>query len=131
MKDFIQKHHVLSLATIQNGRPSSCSLFYAFIPEECCLVFASEDKSEHMQNIMQTPEVSAVIHDEQRELMLIKGIQIKGKVSEAEPKHEHFYLEAFPEAKDFVKEMWTIEVRELKYTDNQDIGLGKKEVWKY
>ena len=131
MKNFIQEHHVLSLATSQNDRPSSCSLFYAFMPEDNCFIFASESKSEHIQNIIQNAAVSAAIHDEQRELMLIKGIQIKGQVTQADSKHEHFYLETFPEAQDFKKEMWIIEVRELKYTDNEDIGFRQKEVWKY
>jgi len=131
MKKFIQKHHVLSLATSHNGRPSSCSVFYAFMPEDNCLIFASEYASEHIQNIMQNTDVSAVIHDEQRELILIKGIQIKGQVSQAESRHEHFYLKTFPEAEGITKEIWVIEVRELKYTDNEKIGFGQKEVWKF
>ncbi len=131
MRDFIQKHHVLSLATSQNDRPSSCSVFYAFMPEDNCFIFASEYESEHIQNIMQNADVSATIHDEQRELMLIKGIQIKGQVAQAHSRHEHFYLKTFPEAQDIKKEIWIIEIRELKFTDNQDIGFGQKEVWKY
>lgn len=129
MCDFIQKHHVLSLATSKNNQASSCSVFYAFMPEDNCLIFASKYESEHIQNIMQNSDVSAVIHDEQREVILIKGIQIKGKVIQAHSKHEDFYLNIFPEAQDIKKEIWTIEVKELKYTDNKDIGFGQKEVW--
>lgn len=131
MQDFINEHHVFSLATTQKDNPSSCSVFYAFMPEDNCFVFASEYESEHMQNIMQNSDVAASIHDEVRELMLIKGLQIKGQVTDAEARHEHFYLKTFPEAEAIKKEIWVLKLRQLKFTDNEDIGFGQKEVWKY
>lgn len=131
MIKFIQAHHVLSLSTTQKDKPSSCSVFYAFMEEDNCFIFASEYKSEHIQNIMQNSDVAASIHDEVRELMRIKGLQIKGQVTGSKSRHEHFYLKTFPEAKDMKKEIWVLELRELKYTDNEDIGFGQKEVWKY
>lgn len=131
MQDFIQKHHVMSLATMHQETPSVCSVFYVFIPEDNCFVFASEYESEHMQNIMQNADVAAAIHDEQRELSLIKGLQIKGQVTKAQSRHEHLYLNTFPEAKEVKKEIWIVKIYELKYTDNEDIGFGQKEVWKY
>ena len=131
MKDFIHAHHVLSLATTQKDQPSSCSVFYAFMEDDNSFVFASEYESEHIQNIMQNADVAASIHDEVRELMLIKGLQIKGQVSSAHARHEHLYLKTFPEAQEIKKEIWVLKVTELKYTDNKDIGFGQKEVWKY
>ena len=131
MLNFIAKHHVLSLATTQNDRPSSCSVFYTFMQDDNSFIFASEYESEHIQNIMQNADVSAVIHDETRELVLIKGLQIKGLVTKAHSRHEHLYLKTFPEAVEIKKEIWMIKVTELKFTDNKDIGFGQKEVWKY
>jgi len=131
MIHFFQKHHVLSLATIHKGNPSSCSVFYALMPEDNCVVFASEYESEHIQNIMQNCDVAASIHDEARDLILIKGLQIKGQVTSAKSRHEHLYLKTFPESEGIKKEIWVLEFRELKYTDNEDIGFGQKEVWKY
>ena len=131
MLDFINGHHVLSLATTQRDRPSSCSVFYAFMQDDNSFVFASEYESEHIQNIMQNSDVSAAIHDETRELMLIKGLQIKGQVTKAHSRHEHLYLKTFPEAQEIKKEIWMIKITELKLTDNKDIGFGQKEVWKY
>jgi len=131
MLDFIGQHHVLSLASTLNDTPSICSVFYAFVEDENCFVFASEYESEHMQNIMQNADVAANIHEETRELMLIKGLQIKGQVEKAHSRHEHLYLKTFPEAEEIKKEVWSLHIHELKYTDNQDIGFGQKEVWKY
>jgi len=131
MITFIKAHHVMALATSDKDRPSSCSVFYAFCDEDNSFVFASMYESEHIQNIMQKSDVAAAIHDEERELMLIKGLQIKGQVTGAKSHHKYVYLKDFPEAKDIIKEIWVLKITQLKYTDNQDIGFGQKEVWKY
>lgn len=130
MLNFISEHHVLSLATSHNNKPSSCSVFYAFMQDDKAFVFASEHKSEHIQNIIQNSNVSAGIHDETRDVMLIRGLQVKGEVKKAEARHEELYLEIFPEAAEIKKEIWMIKISELKFTDNKEIGFGKKEVWK-
>ncbi|HIC43079.1 MAG TPA: hypothetical protein EYO73_01930 [Sulfurimonas sp.] len=131
MISFIQAHHVLSLASTQKDRPSLCSVFYAFMPEDNCLIFASESKSEHIQNIIINSMVAASIHDEVRNIIQIKGLQIKGEVKRAKVHHEDLYTKTFPESKDLNKEVWTLNVSELKFTDNENIGFGKKEIWKY
>ena len=131
MVEFIKGHHVLSLATVRNDLPASCSLFYLFLPEEECFVFASDYETEHMQNILQNPDVSAVIHNETKEIEHIKGIQIKGMVTSAEARHEHLYLKEYPYANDIDdKSIWKLKITELKYTDNS-LGFSQKERWKY
>ena len=130
MVEFIQEHHVLSMATVQNNTPVSCSLFYLFIPQEECFIFASDTESEHIKNILQNPDVSAAIHNETKALEDIRGIQIKGMVTNADQKHEHLYLEEYPYAKDVGnKAFWKLKIIELKYTDNS-LGFGQKETWK-
>lgn len=130
MAGFIQEHHVLSMATVQNNTSVSCSLFYLFIPQEQCLIFASDDKSEHIINILQNPNVSGAVHNETKELEHIRGIQMKGMVTNAEQRHEHLYLKEYPYAKDVGnKAFWKIKIIELKYTDNS-LGFGQKETWK-
>ena len=130
MLDFIANHHVLSLASSYNNKPSSCSVFYAFMEDEHSFIFASQNESEHIQNIMKNSDVSASIHEETREVLLIKGLQIKGAVRRADPRHEDFYVHVFSEAKEVKKEIWVIRVSELKLTDNKNIGFGQKEIWK-
>ncbi len=131
MVEFIQEHHVLSMATVQNDMPVSCSLFYLFIPQEECFIFASDYETEHMRNILQNPDVSADIHNETKELEHIRGIQIKGMVTNAEARHEHLYLKEYPYAKDVGKKaFWKLKITELKYTDN-NLGFAQKETWKY
>ncbi|MDF1881713.1 pyridoxamine 5'-phosphate oxidase family protein [Sulfurimonas sp. MAG313] len=130
MKAYLHSHHVLVLATAYKDRLSSCSVFYAYSTEDNCLVFASQNTSEHIQNILNNSRVAACIHNEERELDKIKGLQIKGRVQPAERQHEEVYLHDFPEAKDFEKDIWVLYIEELKYTDNELLGLGKKKIFK-
>ncbi|MBE0499170.1 MAG: pyridoxamine 5'-phosphate oxidase family protein [Campylobacterales bacterium] len=126
---FINGHHVLCLATSYKESLSCCSLFYLFIPEEACVLFASDEKTEHMQHISHHPQVACAIHNETKEVAQIRGIQIKGAVSAASEEEEHSYIEAYPYAKKLKnKGIWKLEISELKYTDNTQ-GFGKKERW--
>ena len=131
MTEFITNHHVLAMATVQNDMPSSCSLFYVFVEDEACFIFASDYETEHMKNILQNPDISADIHNETKDIEHIQGVQIKGMVSPAESRHAHLYFEAYPYAKEVKsKEIWKLKITELKYTDN-NLGFGQKELWKY
>ena len=130
MLDFIQEHHVLSMATSQNNRPVSCSLFYVFCENEQTFVFASSLKTEHIQNILINPDVSANIHIQTHAIAQIRGIQVKGKVETGDCKDEELYVKVFPYASSIEDKMiWKLKVKELKYTDNS-LGFGQKEVWK-
>lgn len=129
MVEYIQGHHVLSMATVHENIPVSCSLFYLFVPEDECFIFASDQKTEHMKNILQNPDVSAGIHNETKELGQIKGIQIKGMVTHAETRYEHLYYQEYPYAKEVDdKIIWKLKITALKYTDNS-LGFGQKEMW--
>lgn len=130
ISDFIKDHHVLALASVDaQGESSSCSVFYVFDEEEISFVFASDEKTEHMQNISKNERVSGSIHLETKEIGTIRGIQVKAKVSIADAKDKKAYLKAFPYAivmKDI--QVWKMKVHHLKYTDNR-LGFGKKEIW--
>ncbi len=131
MADFIKEHHVMSMATTQDDMPSVCSLFYTFIEDEACFIFASSNDTEHMQNILQNPDVAAAIHVETKRIEHIKGIQIKGMIEKPHSRGEHLYYKAYPYAAEVDdKELWKLKITELKYTDN-NLGFGQKEVWKY
>jgi len=131
MVEFIQGHHVLSMATVEGKTPVSCSLFYLFIPEETCFIFASDKETEHMKNILENPDVSAGIHNETKVIDKIKGIQVKGRVTQAEERHAHLYLKEYPYAKDIdAKMIWKLIITGLKFTDNS-LSFAKKEMWNY
>ncbi len=128
--DFINEHHVLSLATVNEKREStSCSVFYVLNEKELSFIFASDEKTEHMQNISKINRVSASIHFETKEVGTIRGLQIKAEVLQADKEDKKAYLKAFPYARVIPKlQVWKMQVLSLKYTDNR-LGFGKKETW--
>jgi len=119
------------MATIGEDTPSSCSLFYLFIEDEMCFIFASDEATEHIKNIKQNPRVSASIHNETTKVKEIKGLQIRGTVCIAEAKYEELYVIKYPYAKEVKnKTMWKLSATALKYTDNS-VGFAEKEMWNY
>ena len=119
------------MATLGRDTLSSCSLFYLFIEEEICFIFASDEATEHIQNIKQNPNVSATIHNETTEVKEIKGLQIRGTVSKATEVYEELYVAKYPYAKEVKnKKMWKFSMTAVKYTDNS-VSFAEKEVWNY
>jgi uncharacterized protein YhbP (UPF0306 family) len=119
------------MATLGEKTPSSCSLFYLFLEDEMCFIFASDEATEHIKNIKQNPYVSASIHNETTEVKEIKGLQIRGTVSKATAGYEELYTIKYPYAKEVVnKTIWKLSPTALKYTDNS-VGFAEKEMWNY
>jgi len=127
---FIKEHHVLALATVSvENESASCSVFYTFNEEELSFVFASDEKTEHMQNITKTKKASASIHFETKEVGTIRGLQVKAEVSKGSQEDKKSYVKAFPYARVMPNlQVWSMRVDTLKYTDNR-LGFGKKEIW--
>jgi len=126
---FIFKHHVMTLATSQDNVPQSCTLFYAYLPEEICFVVASDVKTEHIKNISVNPNIAGAITLETKTIGKIEGLQFKGTMEMATGKSasEH-YFSSFPYARILNPILWTITPVTMKLTDNR-LGFGKKINW--
>lgn len=126
---FIEKHHLLTLATV-GERLWCCSMFYAYAALDNAFIVASDEKSEHMQNVRRSPQVAGTVALETKTVGKIQGIQFVGemiKVEEAEARA--LYLERFPYARAMNPILWKIRLNEVKMTDNT-FGFGKKISWK-
>ncbi|MCJ7765697.1 MAG: pyridoxamine 5'-phosphate oxidase family protein, partial [Thiovulaceae bacterium] len=58
---FLSKHHLLSLATAAESRPQSASLFYAYDTKHVAFIVASDEKTEHIQNVLLNNSVSGTV----------------------------------------------------------------------
>jgi uncharacterized protein len=126
---FIDKHHVMSLATATGDEVSACSLFYAYEKEKKCFVVASSDETLHIQQINQNPKVAGNIVLETKTVGKIQGLQFKGLFSALEDEDlKKIYFKAFPHAKMMKPKLWQIDVDYFKLTDNR-LGFGKKIIW--
>ena len=124
---FIEKHHTLCLSTCKDEIPFTCTLFFAYDKTHNSLIVASDEKTQHAQNILQNPHVSGVIYLHTEIVGLIQGIQFQGKMALCKERCEIYY-KRFPYALVMQPTLWSIELEWIKMTDNK-LGFGKKIIW--
>ncbi len=131
--DFIEEHHVLTLATSFEEEPWCANCFYVYLLEENSLVFTSDFETKHIQQASHNIYVAGSIVLETKIIGKIKGIQFQGIISE--PKGEFLnivkktYLKRFPVAMLMETHLWVVDLTLIKMTDNL-LGFGKKLIWK-
>ena len=127
VEEFLKAHHTLSLSTCKDNIPSSCTLFYAYEPIKQLFIVASDEKTEHIKNVLQNPQISGTVHLETDVVGKIQGLQFKGDMSLCEDE-KILYFKKFPYALAMNPTLWKIEVNFFKLTDNR-LGFGKKLIW--
>ncbi len=129
MTKFIERHHLLALATVHENQPYGCSVFYAFDAEQVCFIVASDMKTQHIRNVLHNPNVAAVIALETRDVSKIQGIQIQGVMTQtAQKRDQQLYFKHFAYAKVMQPTLWRISIDAMKFTDNR-LGFGSKLMW--
>ncbi len=127
--EFVDEHHVMSLATSFAEELSVCSLFYAYDEKSRCFVVASSEDTLHMQHIKQNSRVAGNILLETQSVGKIQGLQFRGRfVVLHEGILKKFYFKKFPYALALNPTLYKIEVDFFKFTDNR-LGFGKKLIW--
>jgi len=129
---FLNKHHVLSIATSVDSAPWCASCFYVYLEEENILVFTTDPDTRHGKEFVQNPFVAGSVALETMIIGKIRGVQFQGTISEPEGelavKAKNAYLKRFPVAMLMDTHMWIVRLTYIKYTDNR-LGFGKKLVW--
>lgn len=123
---FLDKHHVMSLATTNGKELSVCSLFYAFSLQDLSFVIASSEDTTHIKHIKQNFNIAGNILLETKTIGKIQGVQFRGEFLRVEDtKLKKLYFKIFPHAKLMKPKLWQIKVNYFKMTDN-NLGFGKK-----
>jgi uncharacterized protein len=73
---FLDGHHVMSLATLNAGRPHAANLFYAC--DGLALVWVSDPDTRHSRDIEADTRVAATIAPDYSDFAAIRGLQIAG-----------------------------------------------------
>lgn len=130
--DFVRKHHVVSLATSAGNTPWVCHCFYAYMREENWLVFTSDEKTRHVQEVLDNPVVSGGIVLETSVVSKVQGVQFSGIMRRPSEEEKgsvtRAYLVRFPFAVLMNASLWIVEIHHVKMTDNR-LGFGKKLIW--
>ncbi|MDD5372529.1 MAG: pyridoxamine 5'-phosphate oxidase family protein [Sulfurimonas sp.] len=129
INSFLQKHHVLTLATMDKGELSACNLFYAFDSQNLSFVVASSNDTTHIKNILQNPKVAGTVVLETKTVGKIEGVQFRGDFLLLENDElKKLYFKNFPYALAMNPKLWQIKINYFKLTDNT-LGFGKKIIW--
>ncbi len=131
--DFIQEHHVLTLATSFDEEPWCANCFYVYLEEENSLVFTSSFDTKHIQQASHNIFVAGSIVLETKIIGKIQGVQFQGIISEPKgdllDRVKKAYLKRFPVAMLMETHLWVVDLTYIKMTDNL-LGFGKKLIWK-
>ena len=130
--EFINKHHVLTLATTRKNIPYCANCFYVYFEDENMLVFTSDHETKHAQDALIQNFVGGSIVLETNVIGKIQGVQFQGKMYEPNngllKQVKARYLKRFPVAMLMKTNLWVVELSFLKFTDNR-LGFGKKLIW--
>jgi len=130
--EFINEHHVFTLATSNENRPYTCSCFYVYLEQENLFIFTSDRHTKHIKDVEQQNYVAGALALETTMVGKIQGIQFTGTINELEDeilqKANKAYLKKFPIARLADLLLWGIEPDFIKMTHNR-LGFGKKLIW--
>lgn len=130
--DFINDHHVLTLATSIENNPWCANCFYIYLEEENCFVFTSDNTTKHVQDVLENANVAGSVVLETNIVGKIQGIQFRGTMEKSEgdlnSKAKKAYLKRFPYAVLMKTSLWILHLNHIKMTDNR-LGFGKKLIW--
>lgn len=129
---FINRHHVLTLATCNNNRTWCSSCFYVYDSHNASIIFTSDIDTQHAIEAIKNPIVAGNIVLETKAIGKIQGAQLTGTLQKTEgdlhKKSKLLYLKKFPFAILANTDMWVLEIETIKLTDNR-LGFGKKLYW--
>ncbi len=125
---FIDKHHVMTLATQSEQGVYCANAFYAFDSKSGALIFSSDVTTRHGAEMVENRAVAASIVLETKIVGKIQGVQIVGRIVESTADDRALYISKFPYAIVMELNMWRLEIDHLKLTDNT-LGFGKKLIW--
>lgn len=130
--DFIKRHHVITVATVNDGQPWCFNAFYAFDEEMQSFVITSHDDTRHIQEVLQNKKVAGSVVLETEIVGKVQGLQFSGEMTlcedEDEKQAKKVYVKRFPLTTLTPKILWRISIFDAKYTDNT-LGFGKKLLW--
>jgi uncharacterized protein len=85
--EFLDAHHVMSLATVGEDGPHAANLFYA--RDGCALIWISDPASRHSRHIEERADVAATIARDCCDFTDVQGLQVRGSASRIGPRESN------------------------------------------
>jgi uncharacterized protein len=95
---YLERHHVMTLATCSLDGPWASAVFYVHIGP--ALYFLSSPSSRHCRNLAHDPRCAATVQEDYSDWTQIKGLQLEGHAHQVQGDEEvharHCYANKFP-----------------------------------
>lgn len=129
---YLKKQHVLSLCCHAGDDIWCANCFYVFDEARMAFWLMTESDTRHGVLLQANPQVAGTVNGQPKTVLLIKGVQYRGKATllegETEALARKVYQKRFPVARKVSAPLWEIRLDEIKMTDNA-LGFGKKISW--
>ncbi|MCX8650489.1 pyridoxamine 5'-phosphate oxidase family protein [Gilliamella sp. B2776] len=130
---FIKINHILTLSVITpDNSPWACNVFYVLDEVPFNLYFLTELKTEHAKAMLMHPNVAGTITVEPKTIAQIQGIQFlaQAKQLQGEQAKDAYrqYYRAFPFARMMKAPIWSLQLQQIKMTNNL-LGFAHKTHW--
>jgi uncharacterized protein YhbP (UPF0306 family) len=133
IQKFIEENTCATICCINEAALPYCfNCYYAYNSKDQLLYYKSSLDTQHSMHILINPQVAGSILPDKLNKLQVKGIQFQGTVLPAE--HHlavhattDYYLKN-PMAVAVPGQVWTVQINQIKYTDNT-LGFGKKLFW--
>ncbi len=130
--EFINEHHVLTLATCSENKAYTSNCFYAYDQIANVFICTSDRETKHIKDVLKNNYIAGNIVLETSIIGKIQGLQFNGFMYKAQDEklksYKKLYLKRFPFAILKSTDLWFLEPDFFKMTDNR-LGFGKKLIW--
>ena len=129
---FLNEQTLLTLATAIDNVPYCANCFYSFEQTNQWLVYKSDKDTRHSKEGLQNPTVAGTILPPNLKIGEIIGLQFQGRLILPQGEDlitaQKSYYKKYPFALAMPGDIWVIELKVMKFTNNR-LGFGKKLHW--
>lgn len=130
--NWLDAHHVVAYCVSDKESLWCANAFFVFDRDAVAFYLLTRSETLHGRMAGIRALVAGTVSDQPKTVMRIRGLQFRGELrqlngDEAERASKRYY-QRFPAARMMHSPIWTIDIDEMKFTDNT-LGFGKKLNW--
>ena len=129
---YLRRHHVLTLCTGDAANLWCANSFYVYDADRAAFDIMTPVDTRHAQLMRDYPLVAGTVSDQQKNEMLIQGVQFRAEARLLQGAEAHVardrYNARFALARRSRSPLWRLTLTELKMTDNR-LSLGTCLQW--
>ncbi|MFP1859840.1 YhbP family protein [Lonsdalea quercina] len=129
---YLRRHHVLTLCAGDAANLWCANSFYIYDADIAAFDIMTPTDTRHAQLMRHSPQVAGTVSDQQKNEMLIQGVQFRAEARLLQGAEAHIardrYNVRFALARRSSAPLWRLTLTELKMTDNR-LRFGACLLW--